>query len=247
MNRKTLGIIGGMGPEATVDLFARIVAATPAKTDQDHLHILIDNDPSVPDRTAALLSGGASPLPHLVRSAQRLVEAGADLLAMPCNTAHAWHAELSEAVPAPVLHMLRLSAEAGRARWPRASAYGLLATAGTVASRLYHHCFAEKGLELVVPDDDEQRDLVMGAIYGPEGVKGGRRSGPPRERIELAIQSLLERGAEVIILGCTELPLLFPTGACELAPLLNPTEVLAAACVRLATQAPGPTGRTVHA
>ena len=236
MNRKILGIIGGMGPDATVDLFARIVAATPARTDQDHLHILIDNDPSVPDRTAAILSGGESPLPHLVRSGQRLVDAGAELLALPCNTAHHWYEELSESVPVPVLHMLRESAAAGRARWPRATTYGLLATSGTVASRLYHKAFGEKGLEVIAPDDDEQRDLVMGAIYGPEGVKGGMRTGPPRERTELAIQSLVERGAEVIILGCTELPLLFRTGASEFAPLLDPTAVLAEVCVRRAME-----------
>lgn len=229
--RKTLGIIGGMGPEATVDLFARIVAATPARTDQEHLHILIDNDPSIPDRTAAIRGAGPSPLPQLIAAGERLVEAGAEFLAMPCNTAHHWYEPLCEAIPVPILHMLKLTAAEARARWPRARVYGLLATTGTLESRLYQQAFAAEGLEILAPAPDEQESLVMGAIYGPEGVKGGDCGPTPRGKADLAIQSLLERGAEVIILGCTELPLLYPNGAGGPAPLLNPTQTLAQACV----------------
>ncbi len=232
--KRTLGIIGGMGPEATVDLFARIVAATPAKTDQEHLHILIDNDPRIEDRTAAVLGQGPSPLPKLIAAGERLVEAGAEFLAMPCNTAHHWYEPLSEAVPVPILHMLNLAAAESRARWPRARVYGLLATTGTVESGLYQRAFAAHDLDIIVPAPDEQQSLVMGAIYGPEGVKGGDRGPTPKGKVDLAIQSLLERGAEVMILGCTELPLLYGDGRSRLAPLLDPTQSLAQACVDFA-------------
>lgn len=232
--RKTLGIIGGMGPQATVDLFARIVAATPARRDQEHLHILIDNDPSIPDRTAAIAGRGPSPLPQLIAAGRRLVEAGAEFLAMPCNTAHHWHGELAAAVGAPVLHMLNLAAEEGRARWPRAAVYGLLATTGTVESGLYQKAFAAHKLEMLIPTPDEQETLVMEAIYGPEGVKAGTTGPAPRGRADLAIEALVERGAEVVVLGCTELPLLYPGGRSEFAPLLDPTETLARACVACA-------------
>lgn len=229
--RKVVGIIGGMGPLATVDLFRRIIAATPVRTEQDHLHILIDNDPSIADRTLAIEGTGPSPLPGMVAVARRLVGAGAELLAMPCNTAHYWYDDLSDAARVPVLHMIRLTARAAATHLPRVTRFGLLATTGTVKTGLYEAFFREQGREILVPTLQQQRDLVMAAVYGEDGIKAGRLDGPPRERADLAIAALVARGAEAIILGCTELPLLYPGSEHNGVALLNPTQVLAEACV----------------
>jgi aspartate racemase len=236
MQKKTVGIIGGMGPEATVDLFRRIVAATPATCDQEHLHILIDNDPKIEDRTLAIKGDGPSPLPRILAAAQRLEQSGADVLCMPCNTAHNWHSKLQREVGIPVLHMIQLTAQAGSRIMPNAKKYGLMATTGTVEARLYQDCFEEKGLEVIVPFPTEQTELVMRAIYGKngDGVKSGVLTGPPRERADSALASLVERGAEAVILGCTELPLLYHEGCVKNTPLINPTQILAEACVDFA-------------
>ena len=109
MEKKTIGIIGGMGPLATADLFEKIVGHTKAACDQEHLHVVIDSNTNIPDRTAALLHGGADPLPELVKSAGRLEKMGADVLIMPCNTAHNYYDGIAAAVSVPVLHMVRLT------------------------------------------------------------------------------------------------------------------------------------------
>ncbi len=232
--RKVLGIIGGMGPLATVDLFRRILAATPVRTEQEHLRILIDCDPSTEDRTLAIEGRGPSPLPKMAAAARRLVGAGAEFLAMPCNTAHYWYDDLCSTAAVPVLHMIRLTAQAAARHLPDATKFGLMATTGTVKTGLYGAFFAERGLELLIPTPEEQ-DLVMAAVYGEDGIKAGRLDGPPRERADLAMAALVARGAEAIILGCTELPLLYPDAEHDGVPLLNSTQVLAEACVEWGT------------
>ena len=229
--RKVLGIIGGMGPLATVDLFRRILAATPVRTEQEHLRILIDCDPSTEDRTLAIEGRGPSPLPKMAAAARRLVAAGAEFLAMPCNTAHYWYDDLCSAAGVPVLHMIRLTAQAAARHLPHATRFGLLATTGTVKAGLYEASFGERGLELLVPTPEQQQDLVMAAVYGEDGIKAGHLDGPPRDRADLAMAALVARGAEAIVLGCTELPLLYPDAEHDGVPLLNSTQVLAEACV----------------
>ena len=130
MNKKTIGIIGGMGPLATADLFRKIVTHTQATCDQDHLHVIIDNNTAIPDRTAALLRGGEDPLPQMKKSARMLESDGADCLIMPCNTAHFFHAQVQSSVHIPLLNMLELTCQEMQRRGIRTA--GLLATNGTV-------------------------------------------------------------------------------------------------------------------
>ena len=196
---KTVGVLGGMGPAATVEFFRRLVAATPATIDRDHLHILIDNDPGIPDRITALLHGGVSPVPAMVRMAQRLEAAGADVLAMPCNTAHAYIGALRDSVNVLFLDMieetvLRL----------REHTVGLLATRATIQTGIYHRACSARGIELVTPEDTAQETVVRAV----EAIKASRSLPEVEAAIIGVITDLQARGAEAIVAGCTELSLL---------------------------------------
>lgn len=225
--KKTVGIIGGMGPLATADLFRKIVNLTDAAGDNEHLHVIIDNNTAIPDRTAAILKGGASPVPELVKSARRLSGAGADFLIMPCNTAHYFYDALAEQSPVPVLHMLRLTAEAIVRDGIRT--VGLLATDGTIATGIYEKLFDENGIACVKPDDEGQR-AVMSMIY--DDIKSGRKETDPAQ-IQKVLNRMRAQGAEKFVLGCTELPIAFEKFAFD-APVIDPTAVLAAGAIAYA-------------
>lgn len=226
---KIIGILGGMGPEATADLFLKIIRATPAPTDQDHLRIIIDNNPQIPDRTQAILAGGADPVPALLATARNLAGAGAELMVIPCNTAHYFYDRITAAVPIPVLHIVRETADYVRKEYPALRTAGLLATTGTIRTRLYHDGFAGAGYAVLTPPEAVQAE-VMAAIYGDDGIKAGRLAGPA-EVMKRAAAVLIEAGAEAVICGCTEIPLVLRDGDIP-APVLDPTAILAAAAVR---------------
>jgi aspartate racemase len=207
--RRTVGVIGGMGPEATVDFFAKLVAATPVEGDQDHLRVLIDNDPTVPDRTAAVLGAGPSPVPQLIAMARGLVAAGAELLVMPCNTAHAFEADIRAAVPeVPFVSLIDATADAVAAGARGTRSVGLLATEGTLHAAIYHDAFARRGVNVMVPDADEQR-TVSAAIAA---VKRGRATQAVRAGLIAVAERLAADGAGAIVTACTELPLLLKAG-----------------------------------
>jgi len=227
MEKKIIGILGGMGPLATADLFQKIILHTRAETDQQHLHVLIDSNTNIPDRTAALLHGGADPTPELVKSARRLADAGADVLIMPCNTAHNFYDAVQGAVDIPVLHMIALTRDALLARGVRRAA--LLATDGTVQTGIYQRVLAGSGIDLLVPEGDEQA-AVMDIIY--RGVKAGDMA-HSTEGFRRCIESLLALGAETLILGCTELPLAFSLYRLDY-PVTDPTLELALGAIRFA-------------
>jgi aspartate racemase len=224
----TVGIIGGMGPAATCALFARIIAATPARCDQEHLHVIVDNDPSVPDRTAALTGSGLSPVPHLVRSARLLEAAGCRLLAMPCVTAHAFLADVRGAVAARVLSIVEETARAICADYPQARRVGLLATDGTLQADTFGP-LREK-FELLQPSVAAQRQ-VMTAIYGPAGVKTVGANAAAAQLLRGAAAELAAAGADVLVAGCTEVPLVLTADLVGV-PLVDTLDVLARAVVR---------------
>lgn len=223
---KTIGIIGGMGPEASGDLFLKIVHETDADCDQKHIPVLMDSNTRISDRTAAILSGGPDPRPEMIKSAKRLEAAGADLLVMSCNTAHYFYDDIAKEISIPLLHMPRETAKAAKKAGVRRAA--LLATSGTVKTNVYADAFRLEApeIELLTPNEAGQ-ELVMQLIY--DGVKKGRRD-YPTEGILSVIHELTSRGAQTFILGCTELPLAFENGQIS-APALDPTLVLARAAV----------------
>ncbi len=231
----TVGVLGGMGPAATVDFFAKLVAASPAERDQDHLRILIDNDPSVPDRSAAVAGRGPSPGPRLAAMTRGLVAAGAQLLVMPCNTAHAYAEAITAAAPGtPFLSLIEVTVEATLARVPDASAVALLATDGTLASRLYDDAFEARGVRVLIPDAHEQ-PRVMAAIAS---VKRGAPDASARAALRSVAERLAGAGAAAVVAGCTEVPLLLRDGDVRLGdaavPVIASTDALVARTVAVA-------------
>lgn len=231
---RIVGILGGMGPLATADLYRKIILATPAARDQDHLHVVIDADPSVPDRSAALRGEAPDPTPWLLRGARRLEAAGAAFIVVPCNTAHAFLPAVRPQIGIPILDMIAEAAARVRADFPAARRVGVLATRGTVASGLYHRALAAAGLAAITPDDAAQDRLVGAAIAA---VKAGDTSAAVGALVVEAGRGLVAAGAEVLLAACTELPLVL-TAANAPAPLLDPTQALAEAAVREARLTP---------
>lgn len=224
---KSLGILGGMGPLATCDLMEKIIRSTKAERDQDNIHIYVDCNTNIPDRTAAILRGGVDPLPEMVKSAVRLQSMGADFLVMPCNTAHYFAERIQTFVDIPMLHMPLETAKHLREQGVKKAA--VLATDGTIQSGIYDDALQREGIEPIHPNEREQL-LVMSLIY--DCVKAGKTC-PFPEKVTALAQSLQERGAEVLILGCTELPIAFEQLKIA-APQADPTRILARAAVRFA-------------
>jgi aspartate racemase len=196
-----LGVMGGMGPAATAEFLRRLIEATPAGRDQDHLHVLVDNDPSVPDRTAALLGQGPDPTPYLVTMARRLSAAGAEFLVMPCNTASAFAPALAADIPVPLLRWDAAVATGVTEHRPGISRLGLLATSGTIASGFYRQVFARIEVEVVEPEAVAQ-EWVMELIRARKGGVPGRRL---LTDLHDAATDLRSTGAEEVLLACTEL------------------------------------------
>jgi len=235
-----LGVVGGVGPAATVAFLDHIVQSTPARRDQEHLKLIIEQNPQIPDRTAYLLGNGVDPTLALLAICEDLQRAGATAIAIPCNTAHAFIERIAPALRVPVVHMPREAIRFVANALPAARTLGLLATDGTIATGLYHDEARAAGLAMLVPDVTHQR-LVMDAIYGPGGVKAGQRDSLHRDAIGRAVGHLASRGSDAIILGCTELPLLLPhqLDYCVdgfMVPVVDPAKVLALRCVELSAR-----------
>ncbi|MCP3968217.1 MAG: amino acid racemase [Lentisphaerae bacterium] len=234
MSRKqlTIGILGGMGPMATADLFQKIINHTPAKCDQEHLRILIDNNPQIPDRTAALTGKGPNPTQELHKTAEGLIRSGADFIIVPCNTAHYFVHPLVKEFHVPVLSMIKSTADYVCENYPEVKKVGLLATSGTIGAGVYSEVFHEIGLDVITLCPEMQEELVMGAIYGLEGIKAGYIKGP-RKKLIKAAKMLEKEGAEVLLMACTEIPLALRPDDADV-PLLDPTDILAQAAVKKA-------------
>lgn len=224
---KTIGIIGGMGPLATADLFRKIILCTAAQADQEHIPILIDNNTAIPDRTAAIRGEGPSPVPELLRSARRLMKGGADVLIMGCNTAHYFLPAMLPQLTVPFLSMIDATAQHCAAQG--FSCVGLLASAGTCASGIYQKALARYGIRLVEPDLQQQQ-VLQDVIY--YGVKAGDASYDV-QAFRQVLQDMRCAGAGQFILGCTELPIAVTRYGVE-ESFIDATEVLAAAAVSFA-------------
>jgi aspartate racemase len=223
-----VGIFGGMGPEATANLYAEIVRLTPATEDQQHLPTLIYSRPQVPDRSACIASGSREIVPYLKEAVRRLERGGASFIAIPCNTVHYYHDEMQRAVRIPVLNMIEETADTVLCEHPKARTVGLLASNGTVNSRLYEKAFEARGLRVLLPAPRVQQSCVMDAVYSIKA--GGSKEGQAR-LLAQAADGLVARGADVIVLGCTEIPLAFERRRTRV-PVVNATEVLALAAIR---------------
>ncbi|MDT4843429.1 Glutamate racemase [compost metagenome] len=238
-----LGIVGGVGPAATVDFMGKVVKNTPAGRDQDHIKMVVEQNPQIPDRTANLLHRETDPTVAMYSTCKRLECEGANAIAIPCNTAHAYVERIQGHLGIPIINMLTETIDFIQRTYGSERQVGLLATSGTIQSRVYHHAAERVGLSLLVPDETEQA-LVMSSIYGESGVKAGHTSGQCRDELVAAATHLVKKGATVLILGCTELPLILPQvddvqiEGVSVA-FVDPTNVLAQRCVALARTATG--------
>ena len=234
--RFKVGIVGGVGPAATVDFMSKLVNGTDAARDQDHIKILVEQNPQIPDRTENLVGGGTDPTVALYSTCKKLERGGADILAIPCNTAHAYVDRIQRHLDVPIISILSATTDAIREMSPRINRVGILATNGTIHSGLYQNALEEARLEYLIPDEFHQA-LVMESIYGREGVKAGFTQGLCQRQIRQAFDHLVENGAEAIILGCTELPLIVSGTRETLGGIpIDPTDVLARKCVQLACE-----------
>jgi aspartate racemase len=239
MADKTAGILGGMGPLATVDLMQRIIRLTPALDDRDHIRLIVDNNPKVPSRIKALIEGtGEDPEPCLVDMARRLETWGADFLAIACNTAHHWHGSIQAAVSVPVIHLVEVVARHLSGAFPGIGAVGILASKAVAMTGLYRRWLGPLGIREIWPDPDHQERLM--AII--RAVKQGETGPAVHDSCRRVCRNLTLQGASALIVACTELSALAPDLPL---PAVDAADLLAREIVRRAREGQGPSPR-VH-
>ena len=224
--KKTIGILGGMGPLATADLLIKIVTMTKADCDNDHIRIFVDDNSAIPDRTAAILAGGEDPVPEMLSALRNLEKCGADCIIMPCNTAHYFLPQLEARTELPFLNVLTVTAKRCAALFPGKTA-AILATSGALATGLYQDALQAEGVAYLVPQEQEQKQL-MHLIY--DLVKASLPLHPEADVWRSILTGMRERGADYFILGCTELPIVASTLE-EDGPFVDPTSELARAAI----------------
>ncbi len=202
MTEKVVGVLGGMGPEATVDFMQRVIRLTPGKDDNDHIRMIVDNNPKVPSRIKAIVDGtGENPAPYLIEMAQGLERHGADFLVIPCNTAHNYYSEISSAVNIPVLNMVELTVKKIVRNQPEIKTVGLLASTALLMTGLFKESLKKREIFIIYPSENLQ-NKVMAAI---KKVKAGSFSQEQIKDIQSAGDFLIRNNAEAVIIGCTEL------------------------------------------
>lgn len=228
MNTGMIGVLGGMGPLATVDFFAKVVAEAAATGDAHHVPLLIQSDPRIPSRPAAILAGGESPLPALRQGRDRLIAAGAVALAMPCNTAHHWYAELARDCPVPFISIVEACCAELPALVPRGAGIGLIATGATLRAQVYDDGLRQLGYVPLAPHAADLDGLILPAI---EQVKCGDAAAAGAA-IEESVRRLMADGAQAVLLACTETPLALDAIQSPLrASCIDSNAALARACV----------------
>jgi aspartate racemase len=236
-----LGVLGGMGPMATVDFMSKVIRNTPACCDQDHIEMIVCSASNVPDRSAAILDQGVDPLPAMLDALRRLEQSGATCIAIPCNTAHYWHRALQAETSVPILHIVDAIADTLVERGIGSTMMGVLATDGTVHAGMYQNRLAKRGHSCLMPDSEAQAE-VMQAI---RLVKAGNIQ-KAATILRREAETLVARGCSQVVMACTEIPLALATIESGLrAKLLDPSEALARACVKSCLAMPRRSARQI--
>jgi len=223
--KKILGIIGGMGAKAGAAFYDRLVDLTPAHRDQDHIEVVLHANTSVPDRTEGILGIGPDPYPALLDSVRKLEGAGAQVIAIACVSAHYYIPRLREEATAVILNAVDLTVGKIMIEAAPDSGIGVLGTTGAIKSELFQNALEREGLRPVILPSELQESLVMEAIYGAEGIKAGKMADAGK-RVAIAAAKLADMGAEAIIIGCSELPLVLKEEDCGVR-LYDSMEILA--------------------
>lgn len=229
MNNKVIGIIGGMGPEATGNLFLKIIKATSVKKDQDHFRVVIDSNPQIPDRTEAILGNGVSPLAAIIKTGKNLEKLGVDIGCIPCITAHYYINEIQRTLSYPVINALEELEKYINYNYPDVTRVGVLATVGTVKAGLFDKYLSSH--TIIYPNNIVQKEKIMKAIYGKDGIKSGNTEGNCLNLLIEAGNGLIDSGAQIIVAGCTEVGLVLKPSHFD-KPLVDPIDVMAKAVVR---------------
>ncbi len=203
---KTVGVIGGVGPEASNKFCEFLIKNKKAKTDQDHIPFIHYCNPNIPDRTEFIMGKGEDPTDEIIKTCNTLKNSGADFLVIPCNTAHYFLPEVQSKVDLPIVDMTKIMVKKILDEYPPIRKIGILATTGSILAEIYQNYFKSVGIEPLTPSIDEQENLVMRAIYGTSGIKAGKKT-LPKNLLKRAAKKLIDQGAEAIIMGCTEIPL----------------------------------------
>lgn len=228
--------MGGMGPDATVDFMTKVIRLTAAERDQDHVHMLVDQDPTVPNRQVAISGGPDDVSPHLTAMARRLESAGADFLVMVCNTAHVFVDDMRASITIPFISIIDESVAEIERVSPDAKVVGIMATDGCIATSIYQRAVEASGRRALVPDENGMRELMR--LIG--AIKSGDQGHDIADGMAKVADDLVAGGAEILIAGCTEIPLVFDGAGFDV-PVVSSTDVLARRTVELATgQAPLP-------
>jgi aspartate racemase len=226
---RVAGVLGGMGPDATVDFMSKVIALSGGKSDQDHIRMIVDHNPKVPDRQAAIFKDAEDPGPVLADMARGLEAAGADFLVMVCNSAHAFSKAVRQATALPLVSIIDVTLQEVLESCPDARRAGLLATDGLIASGIYQDALEAAGLEPVLPRDEDLESLMVLI----RKIKAGDRSSELTQEMGTLAELLASAGAEVIIAGCTEIPLVLNAPVITV-PVISSTDALARKTVALA-------------
>jgi len=227
---KKLGIIGGMGSVAAAHVFRRLVELTPAHTDQEYIETIIHNNTRIPDRTQGILFGEESPLPELKRSVELLNNVGADYIIFACMTSHYFISKLQEFSKAKLIDGVEETAIHIKNQRPEINKIGLIASTGAIKISIFQKRFHSFGIKTITMDDENQEKYFTEPIYEDWGIKAGNTTGKPKERLLRAVAILVESGAEAIVAGCSELPLVLTQKDFSI-PLIDSIDILAKAAI----------------
>jgi len=220
-----VGVVGGVGPEASNKFCEMLINFKSKEKDQDNIPFIHFSNSQIPDRTDFILGKGASPIPELVKTCKTLENSGADFLIIPCNTAHCFLEEIQNEIGIPIVDMIKIMVNNIIDDNPMLSKVGLLATTGSIESDLFQKYFDSANIETIIPNMEDQENFVMNAIYGPRGIKAGKKKKAGR-LLKKAVKKLNSAGAQVIVLGCTEIPLVLQQKDFKIR-LYDPMEIVA--------------------
>ena len=229
MSEKILGVLGGMGPAASAEFLKILAEKYPAEKDQDHPVVYMISDPKIPDRGSAIEGNGEDPSPYLINDLEKLIGWGAELLAVPCNTAHYFIERFRDRIGVPIVHIIEATVEASMKKSPKGA--WMISTMGTARSGLYQKAAADRGYRLMIPPEDVRKEIQKAIVF----VKSGKMEDAARA-IERVAAKLWEIEDLPIVTACTELPLAYDASDLPKDKNISSLDALADACIKALTE-----------